>query len=313
MGWFLLSTLLLSVFTGISATTDVLHPSHLTLTAEAKTVSESIDHTNEYGDLDGPVKVDTESLGVELTAPSSALLDTKTGKVLFAEGHDRIVPIASITKLMTAMVVLDTAPDWDAHITLIPEDERKEGIPYLSTGEALTVRDAFYTALVGSANNAALALSRSTGLTSKQFAARMNLKARQLGLSHTWFSDPTGYDEENTSTALDVSRLTFHALGYPEIQDAMTRTEYVFRSVTGIRHRIPATNQLLNSYLNEGEFQIVGGKTGYTDEARYTLVIRATQENGGDVIGVVLGSPTIDDRFQDLKSLLSWGFRTFEW
>jgi len=313
MAWLLLSTLLLSVFTGISATTDILRPSHLALTAEAKTVEEAADKGHEYGDLQGPVKVDAESLGVKLTAPSSALIDTKTGKVLFAEGHDRIVPIASITKLMTAMVVLDTKPDWEALVTFVPADEEKEGIPYIGTGEKLTVRDTFYTALVGSANNAALALSRSTGLTQKQFAARMNLKARQLGLAHTWFSDPTGYDPENTSTALDVARLAFHALGHSEIQDAMTRTEYAFRSVAGVYHRIPATNQLLDSYLNEGEYQIIGGKTGYTDEAGYTLVIRASEEGGGDVIGVVLGSPTIDDRFQDLKSLLSWGFRTFEW
>lgn len=313
MAWFLLSTLLLSAFTGISGTTDVLHPANLALPAEAKTLEVAANQGNEYGDLQGPVKIDVESLGVELTAPSSALIDTKTGKVLFAEGHDRIVSIASITKLMTAMVILDTDPDWDATVKFLPEDERKEGIPYITTGETLTLRDTFYTALVGSANNAALAMMRSTGMNEKQFAARMNLKARQLGLTHTHFSDPTGYDQENTSTALDVARLVFHALSYPEIQDAMTRPEYVFRSVTGIRHRIPATNQLLTSFLNEGEFQIVGGKTGYTDEARYTLVIRATHEAGGDVIGVVLGSPTIDDRFRDLKSLLSWGFRTFEW
>lgn len=309
MAWFIFSAILVSVFTGVATTTDVLRPTHVSLAAETE-IQEDVADT--YGNVEGPKKIDHESLGVKLTAPSAALIDTKTGAVLFAEGTDRIMPIASITKLMTAMVFLDTRPDWDAHITFIAEDEKKEGIPYIRTGETLTVRDVFRTALVGSANNAALALSRSSGLSMEDFVARMNAKARRLGLMHTRFSDPTGYDAENISTAFEVARLTFHALGYPEIQEVMTMKEYAYISVDGIRHRIPATNALLTSYLNEGEYEILGGKTGYTDEAGYTLVIRASHGEA-DAIGVVLGSPTIDDRFQDLKSLFTWGFETYSW
>lgn len=309
MAWFLFSAILVSVFTGISGVTDVFRPTHISFAAETEVRKEARDT---YGGMDAPVKLDPESLGVKLTAPSSALVDTKTGSVLFSEGSERIVPIASITKLMTAMVFLDTGPDWDARVTFERADEEKEGIPYIATGETLTVRDTFRTALVGSANNAALALVRSTGLSRREFVSRMNTKARRLGLTHTAFSDPTGFDAENVSTSLEVARMTWAALGYPEIQETLTMREYAFSSVDGIRHRIPATNALLSSYMNEGEYEIVGGKTGYTDEALYTLVVRA-KNGSADAIGVVLGSTSIDDRFQDLKALFTWGFENFSW
>lgn len=309
MAWFLFSSFLVSVFTGVAGTTEVFRPVHITLAAESAQESAISDAR---GAMEGPARRDPDSLGVKLTAQSSALVDTRTGSVLFSERPDRIVPIASITKLMTAMVFLDTVPDWDAPITFVPEDEEKEGIQYIRTGETLTVRDAFHTALVGSANNAALALSRSTGLSREEFVSRMNTKARRLGLAHTEFSDPTGYDRENVSTALDVARLAFNALGHPEIRRASVMREYAFTSSEGIRHRIPATNALLSSYLNDGEYEIVGGKTGYTDEAGYTLVIRARKGNA-DTIGVVLGSPGAKDRFQDLKALFTWGFGAFSW
>lgn len=309
MAWVLFSAILVSMFTGVAGVADVLRPTYVTFAAETN-VEEPAPDT--YGAMEGPRKLDPDSLGVKLTAPSAALVDTRTGSVLFSEGSDRIVPIASITKLMTAMVVLDAKPDWDAVVTFQQADEEKEGIPYIVPGERLTVRDTFSTALIGSANNAALALTRSTGLSREEFVGRMNAKAKRLGLMHTSFSDPTGYDAENVSTALEVARLAFHALAYPEIREAMTRSEYVFTSVGGVRHRIPATNVLLSSYMNDGEYAILGGKTGYTEEAGYTLTVRATKGDA-DAIGVVLGSPTIDDRFSDLKALLEWGFRTFEW
>ena len=310
MAWFVLSTLLISFFTGLSATTDILRPLSLDLSLDIQPVfAETIDLEDNF---QGPRKIVAESLGVELRSRSSVLIDTRSGSILFSKGQDKIVPIASITKLVMAMVFLDTDPDWDASVTIIASDLEKEGIPYIGLGETLTVRDAFYTAMVGSANNTALAITRSTGMSEEEFVAKMNSKARQLELFHTNFSDPTGYDQENSSTALDVARMMFHALSYPELKDALTRKEYRFKTAQGFKRYVPATNALLSSYLNEGEYEIVGGKTGYTDEARYTLVVRAIHGDA-DVIGIVLGSPTIDDRFQDLKSLLAWGFRTFSW
>jgi len=157
-----------------------------------------------------------------------------------------------------------------------------------------------------------MALSRSLGITREAFVARMNFKARELGLYHTTFTDPTGYMPQNVSTSVDVARLAYAALERPRVREALTRAELTVTTDAGDARRVPATNALLGSFLNEGEFSIVGGKTGYTEEAGYTLVLRATK-GVADVIAVTLGSATSDDRFQDAKSLLFWGFKTFQW
>ena len=307
MAAFLLHLLVLSVFSGITGRTDLLRPPRVTFAAEAPAPAEA-----EPARVSGPRKIDEASLGVKLTAPSAALVDTRSGEVLFSQGDDRIVPIASITKLMTAMVILDMKPDWDARVAIEAGDNALEGIQYLRVGDRLSARDAFDVMLVGSANNAAMALSRSLGVSREAFVAKMNSKARELGLFHAAFVDPTGYGPGNAAGSLDVARMAFAAFERPEIREALTRTELVVRTDAGVERRVPATNALLQSFLNEGESVIVGGKTGYTEEAGYTLVLRA--KNGdADVIAVTLGSATSDDRFQDAKSLLFWGFKTFRW
>lgn len=307
MASFLLHLLLVSVLSGVTGRADLLRPARVTLAAEAHAESAPLPDA-----AAGPRKIDPASLGVKLTAPSAALVDTRSGEVLFSQGDDRIVPIASITKLMTAMVLLERAPDWEKRVTIVAGDNAMEGIQYLRVGDALSVADAFETMLVGSANNAALALSRSLGMSREAFVARMNSKARELGLFHTTFADPTGYLPGNTSTSLDVARLAYAALERPEIREALVRKELVVRTDAGAERRVPATNALLGGFLDEGEYAIVGGKTGYTEEAGYTLVLRA-RKGDADVIAVTLGSATSEDRFQDAKSLLFWGFKTFAW
>jgi D-alanyl-D-alanine endopeptidase (penicillin-binding protein 7) len=310
MATFLLHLLLLSVFSGVTGRTDLLRPPRVTLAAEAPVVAPA--PVPEVEEPVGPRKIDPASLGVKLTAPSAALIDTRSGEVLFSQGDDRIVPIASITKLMSAMVILELQPDWKKSVTIESGDNALAGIQYLHVGDRLSAEETFKVMLVGSANNAAMALSRSLGVSRETFVARMNSKARELGLFHTAFTDPTGYAPENVSTSLDVARLAYAALERPEIREALTRTEFVVRTYAGAERRVPATNELLQSFLNEGEFTIVGGKTGYTEEAGYTLVLRA-RKGDADVIAVTLGSATSEDRFQDAKSLLFWGFKTFAW
>lgn len=258
-----------------------------------------------------PRKTNLASLGVKLTAPASTLVDTRTGAPLFVHGHERKVPIASITKLMTALVLLDEAPDWDAELSIEASDHAYQGIAYLKAGDRLTVRQAFETMLVGSANNAAMALSRVHG-GQEAFVARMNAKATALGLAHTSFADPTGYLPENASTPSDVARLAWHAFSRPEIREAVERRELSFRTAQGGERRVPSTNLLLGGMLDQDGGTIIGGKTGYTEEAGYTLVVRA-KRGTGDAIGVVLGSANAEARFQDMKGLLDWGFRTFAW
>ena len=311
MGWLLLNALLVSLLAGFGG--HSLFPTDLPrLTPPVPVARAAEAHEPAPAYPAPPKKIVPESLGVELTAPSAALVDVGSGAILFSKGADRIVPIASITKLMTALVVLDGSPDWGTSLTITEADDRYEGLPYLKVGETMTLHEAFDAALVGSLNNAALAMARSTGLSDTQFTARMNAKARELGMSHSRFADPSGYLPENVSTVEDLARLGLHAFDRTEIREALTRKAYSFRTAQGSQKNIPATNALLGGFLNEGDGRIVGGKTGYTEEAGYTLVVQA-RKGEGEVIAVTLGSPTTEDRFQDVKSLVAWGFRTFQW
>lgn len=317
MGALLFQFLMLSLVASLAARGPALRPGRIRLAAPAEAkaapvLPEFFARREASQEPAGPKKIDQGTVGVELTAPTAALIDTRSGEVLYAHGEDRVVPVASITKLMTALVVLDAAPDWDAKVAFEPGDDALEGIPYVRPGDVLSVRDAFEVMLVGSANNAAMALSRTVLPDRAAFVEAMNRKARTLGLWHTRFADPTGYGPENVSTAFDVARLADAAFGREEIRSALTRKEVVVRTAAGAERRVPATNQLLGGLLDEDGREIVGGKTGYTEEAGYTLVMRV-RRGPADVIGVVLGSRTSEDRFQDLKSLLEWGFRTYQW
>lgn len=311
MAAFLLHMLLLSIFAGVTARTDLLRPPPVTFAA-APSPTEGAAAVLPAEVPAAPRNLDPESVGVKLTAPMAALVDTKSGEVLFSQGDDRVTPIASITKLMTALVLLDAKPDWSKPVTIEAGDNALEGIQYLRVGDTLPAGEIFKVMLVGSANNCAMALSRSMGMTRAQFVAKMNSKARELGLVHTVFVDPTGYMPENRSASLEVARLAYAALQHPEVREALTTKTLTVRTKAGAERLVPATDELLDSFLNQGDFQIVGGKTGYTEEAGYTLVLRA-KKGDADVIAVVLGSADSDARFQDAKSLLYWGFKTFQW
>jgi D-alanyl-D-alanine carboxypeptidase len=319
MGPFLLSLLAIVAFVGAVGRADAVPPARAESAPEAGLVSLSpaagallraamLDASDAPA---GPRKTDPDSLGVELEAEAAVLLDAATGEVLYAHGHDAIRPIASITKLMTALVALDAAPDWDAPVTISDVDEAFEGIPYFKPGDAMTFREAFDAMLVGSANNAAMAVARSAAPSREEFVARMNRKAAALGLFHTRFADPTGYLPENVSTTFDVARLSRAAFAREEIRGALARKETTAR-VAGVVRRVPSTNALLGSFLNEDGSEVVAGKTGHTDEAGYALTMQV-RRGKADVIAVALGAPTAEARFQDLKSLVAWGFRAWEW
>ncbi len=261
-----------------------------------------------------PEKIEgNRSLGIETTARAAVVLDKETGTVLFEKKIENELPIASITKLMTALVFLDTNPNWEKKIKLLKEDEKEGGIFYARAGEELTIKDLFNMMLVGSVNNAALALARSTGLSQEEFVAKMNQKAQALGLKNTFFVDPAGLEPANVSTALEVAKLLSLALDKDEIREATVKRKYVF-SPQNIekKYYVKNTNELLWSFLNEPPYKIIGGKTGYLEEAKYNLAIEV-QNNGHRIIVVVLGSNTIEDRFQEAKGLTFWTFENYKW
>lgn len=262
---------------------------------------------------DIPQKINQNSLGVEVAATNGLVVDWDSGQALWSKNPEEKSSIASLTKIMTALVFLDHNPGWETKIKILSSDQREGGAAFLGNGEEVTVRDLFYLALVKSINSAAAALARSTGLSEKDFVAAMNQKAQELGLNDTVFVDPTGLYMGNISTAVDLAVLFREALQKTAIANATTMEKYQVSVLNKDNGRnAESTDILLASYLNKDPYRILGGKTGYTEEAGYCLVL-GVEKSGRKIISVMLGSNSIDNRFNDTKGIVDWAFRNYQW
>lgn len=225
---------------------------------------------------------------------------TDSDTTLFEKDY-RARPIASITKLMAALVFLDTKPNGAQVVTYEARDDAEGSKLTVRPGETMTVGDLFQTMLVGSANNATKTLVRVSGLSPGAFVERMNAKALALEMRFTRFTEPTGLDPGNVATPGDIAKLVHTAVSEPVIQKALTRSEYVFTTKnTGRQHTIKNTNKLL------GTLPIVGGKTGYIDEAGYGLAVEIAGTNGANAVVMTLHAPSLRARDEDVLALGRW-------
>lgn len=242
----------------------------------------------------------------EMVAADKAAVLSPDGRfLLFAKNADVPQPIASITKLMTALVFLETKPDWQTQYKIRVEDNISGGRLNLFLGETVTLRDLFLTSLIASDNGATMALVHASGLSEQDFIARMNTLAKDLRLNKTFFTDPIGLSARNVSTAREVALLARAALDKPEISDAVSRKDYSFTTLEGKEKFIESTDYLLFDPA-PGELRPLGGKTGYTDLAGYCFVGRFKGLGGEELITVVLNSPGRNDRFRESKTLVGW-------
>jgi serine-type D-Ala-D-Ala endopeptidase (penicillin-binding protein 7) len=242
--------------------------------------------------------------GIRLNVKSGIAIDNKTHKVLYCYNADSMMPVASISKLLTAMVVLDDYKP-DSILTITTEDGLNSAKSSLRIGERITVRDLLHVALIRSDNRAARAISRSISPSYEIFANKMNAKAREIGLINTVMYEPTGLDERNRSTAADCARLINQAMLYPEIARITSLKDYSYRTVD--RHklkRVVNTNKLVFS-----KYRILAGKTGYISESDYCLTTVIEDGSGKKVTVVVLGAPGPQTRFREARRLATWAFR----
>jgi len=248
-----------------------------------------------------------------VAAAGVAAVDAQSGAVLFAQGSDRLHPLASITKLMTALVVSEGDPDWQSLVTIRETDQRNGGRVLLVPGEQVSLEDLFQAMLVASSNESAVALARSTGLTPQAFVAVMNRKASASGLDSLRFVDVAGLEPDNVGNARDVARLGLLALGNPMVASAVTRQSYtVTIRNTGRPRQAVSTNQLLRLMSSAAELKLRGGKTGYLDEVGYNLVV-VFEEEGNQVGVALLGARSAEVRWQESLQLAHWIYSHYRW
>lgn len=250
-----------------------------------------------------------------LTAQSVAVADVGTGRTLFKKNAALKRPIASLTKLMAALVWFDVDGGLNQTVEIKSEDYREGSIPYFIAGEKVRAKDLLYAALIGSSNSAVASLVRSAGLSQESFVKYMNAKAEELGMKDTKFVEPTGLDSGNQSTAADLFILAREAFLNAEISKATQMASYTFSPMGSASVRsIKSTDWLLQGSLNSGEYKIIGGKTGYIEESNYNLVLKTYNSNKDkNLIVVILGSDENGLRFIEAKKLIEWAYKNYMW
>jgi D-alanyl-D-alanine endopeptidase (penicillin-binding protein 7) len=228
--------------------------------------------------------------------------DAASGETLLAKNQSAVLPIASITKLMTAMVILDAGVSLEQRVAISDEDYDlvKGTRSRLRPGTVLTRDELLLLALMASENRAAFSLARTYPGGTGAFVAAMNAKARALGMTDTQFTDPTGLSSANVSTAQDLARLVRAAAEYPLIREYSTResaTVHAFGRALDFRN----TNRLVRN----AHWEIGLSKTGYISEAGRCLVMRARMASR-EVIVVLLDSWGRLSRVGDANRIRKW-------
>lgn len=260
-----------------------------------------------------PLAKDSDEFSGSSTAVSAVAVDTKTRNILFSENPNEPRPLASITKLMTAMVLLDLPINWYSTIEIIGADVDTDH--HVKIGEKFTLEDLWNAALVGSSNASVRALVRGTGLGNDEFVSRMNEKAKELKLFSARFVEPTGLSDKNMANAMDTAKLLIDALKFDKIYTAAQTGEYYLRPLGGGKpRRVWTTNWLLTNWIpNNFKMEDIAGKTGYIDNSGYNFAVSLNDEKKHGITVVILGAATNENRFSEARDLAQWVFGHYLW
>ena len=280
----------------------------LSVTAKEKTVSSECDIT----DLEVPLSESTETSAVgtvlEIKAKSAVLLEPNTGKILYEQNADEQLPPASITKIMSLLLVMEALDRGDFDLeTVVTASEHACSMGgsqiWLEPGEGMTVHDLLKATVIASANDACVALGELVAGSEEGFVELMNKKAKELGMNSTTFKNCTGLDAEgHITTANDVAIMSGELIRHELIKDYSTVWMDTLRDG---KSELVNTNKLVRFYKGT-----TGLKTGTTSIAKYCLSATAQRE-GLSLVAVIMAGETSTDRFEGAKKLLDFGFANF--
>jgi serine-type D-Ala-D-Ala endopeptidase (penicillin-binding protein 7) len=238
----------------------------------------------------------------DVRAEAAIIYNPETGEILWENHSKDQRSIASITKVMTALVFLESNTPLTTMVTVQRSDVARASTTYLRNGYKLTADDLLNLVLIGSDNAAARALARVSYLGYQGFIARMNEKAKELGLESTVYADPSGLLAENMSSAYDQARLIAYASADERVAGIMRKTSFS-TSVGRTTITANSTNQIVRS----GDIEVVGGKTGFISRSGYCLAtLLKLPQSGQQVAFVVLGAKSNASRFWETRHLFNW-------
>ncbi len=239
------------------------------------------------------------------SATSSILMDMDSGRIFYSHNIHNVRSIASISKIMTAIVAIEEV-DLNKVVTIGNEVDTAYGSGiYIKHGEQLTFKDLLYGLMLRSGNDAALAIAYHTSGSVEKFVEKMNEKAKEIGMKNSEFHNPSGLDIDgvgNFSTAYDMALLTSYAM-----------KNEVYRQIVSTKHYSLKTNQNVYSWTNKNKLlhnldYITGGKTGFTDIARRTLVTTASKDD----LNLVVVTLNDGNDFLDHQNLFEEAFSLFK-
>lgn len=255
-------------------------------------------------DLPPPIPIAEYRRPPDVSAQSWIVFDVTDGVVLGSRNADVIRPMASTTKIMTALVALEQSTADQVVVVSERAAEAGEAEIGLVAGEQLLMEDLITSMVVRSANDSAIAVAESIGGDTETFVALMNRRAEELGLTRTFFVNPHGLDADgHASTARDLLRLGLAAMANDELRRMASLREFDFGATPDGTPRIAeSTNALLDTYPGT-----IGVKTGFTFQAGLVLVA-AAERDGRTIYAVVMGSEGAGAHFADASALLDYGF-----
>ena len=243
-----------------------------------------------------------------ITSPSAVVVNMTTGRVLFEKNASKQRPMASTTKIMTCVLILEQM-ELDTKVEVSAEAAgTSETVPWLREGDILTVDDLLHALMVRSSNPAAVALAEACSGSLEAFVDAMNTKAKELGLHDTHFVHPSGLDRDgHLSTAADMAELARYAMLDEKFRELVSTKKYVIR----LPGRDPVVCENTNKLLGEVEW-VTGVKTGLTPRAEQCLVGSGTKD-GVNVVSVILGQPSSRVCWEESKALLEYGFSQYRY
>jgi D-alanyl-D-alanine carboxypeptidase len=254
------------------------------------------------------IVVDHEITPPSVSAKAVLVIETHSNEALYSQNVWEPLPIASLTKLMTALIVKERA-NLDQIVTVGPIIRRVGGSKMgLKEGENISIHNLLKGLLITSGNDAAMVLSEAVAGSPEAFVEIMNERKISLGLEHTQFSDPAGVQDTNVSSAFEIAHLAKHVFKDPLLQSIMRQKEAVITSADGKQtHLLSNTNRLLGTDIGE---RIIAAKTGTTPLAGQCLISFIGNESDRTTMTVLLGS---NNRYEEMKTLLQWVDNTFIW
>ena len=248
----------------------------------------------------------------KFTAEAILVKDVSSGEVLYRKNEYEKRPLASISKLLSALVVLETNPDWNSTTTVKEDEDIVDS--HVISGAVYKLSDLWKAALVASSNQSMLALADSTGMTREAFVLRMNEKALELGMKDSSFVEPTGLSEQNISTASDVLILLDEALRQEKIQETVVLKEINIAPVaTKKLQHLWSTNWLILGWVPNKIKDFRGGKTGYITAAGYNFTMQLARDDEKVIDVVVLGAAAHELRFSEARDISYDVFSAFAW